>query len=289
VTNSRTVPCRAGASFKAGHFAEILETKPDVGFFEVHAENYMGAGGPPHAQLERLRDDYPISVHGVGLSIGGADGLDTEHLDRLKRVVDRYQPALFSEHLAWSTHQGAYLNDLLAVPYTRETLKLVVEHIDDVQSHIGRTMLLENPSTYIAFEENDFDEVTFITEVQKRTGCGLLLDVNNVYVSSVNHGWDAQKYIEQFPISHVGEIHAAGHATTEDEDGSTLLIDAHNGVASDPVMALLSQALTHRSDIPVLIEWDNDLPDWLGLYQEVEKISDVLRAATNAPEMTDVA
>lgn len=289
MTISQTVPLRAGASFKAGHFADILKAKPDVGFFEVHAENYMGAGGPPHAQLERLRSDYPISVHGVGLSIGGADGLDTDHLDHLKRVVDRYQPALFSEHLAWSTHQGAYLNDLLAVPYTDETLKIVVEHVDQVQSHIGRTMLLENPSTYIKFADNDFDEIAFITEVQSRTGCGLLLDVNNVYVSAVNHGWDADDYIARFPVDHVGEIHVAGHAMSEDVDGSVLLIDAHNGVASEPVMALLSQVLTQRSDIPTLIEWDNDLPDWSGLYLEVEKVSTVLRATKPDHEITDVA
>ena len=275
---SQTVPLRAGASFKAGHFAGILQAKPDVGFFEVHAENYMGAGGPPHAQLERLRFDYPISVHGVGLSIGGADDLDTDHLDRLKRFVDRYQPALFSEHLAWSTHQGAYLNNLLALPYTNETLNIVVEHIDQVQLHVGRRMLLENPSTYIKFADNDFDEIAFIAEVQKRTGCGLLLDVNNVYVSAINHGWDAHDYIARFPLDHVGEIHVAGHATVENADGSMLLIDAHDGVTSEPVMALLSQVLTQRSDIPALIEWDNDLPDWVDLYREVEKISTVLRA-----------
>lgn len=275
---SQTVPLRAGASFKAGHFADILQAKPDVGFFEVHAENYMGAGGPPHAQLERLRFDYPISVHGVGLSIGGTDDLDTDHLDRLKRFVDRYQPALFSEHLAWSTHQGAYLNDLLALPYTNETLNIVVEHIDQVQLHVGRTMLLENPSTYIKFADNDFNEIAFIAEVQKRTGCGLLLDVNNVYVSAINQGWDAHDYIARFPLDHVGEIHVAGHATVESADGSMLLIDAHDGVTSEPVMALLSQVLTQRSDIPALIEWDNDLPDWVDLYREVEKISTVLRA-----------
>lgn len=286
---SQTVPLRAGASFKAGHFADILQAKPDVGFFEVHAENYMGAGGPPHAQLERLRSDNPISVHGVGLSIGGADDLDTDHLDRLKRVVDRYQPALFSEHLAWSTHQGAYLNDLLALPYTNETLNIVVEHIDQVQSHVGRTMLLENPSTYIKFADNDFDEVAFIAEVQKRTGCGLLLDVNNVYVSAINHGWDAHDYIARFPLDHVGEIHVAGHATVEDADGSMLLIDAHDGVTSEPVMALLSQVLTQKSDIPALIEWDNDLPNWVDLYREVEKISTVLHARKSDHEITDVA
>ena len=286
---SQTVPLRAWVSFKAGHVADILQAKPDVGFFEVHAENYMGAGGPPHAQLERLRSDNPISVHGVGLSIGGADDLDTDHLDRLKRVVDRYQPAFFSEHLAWSTHQGAYLNDLLALPYTNETLKIVVEHIDQVQSHIGRTILLENPSTYIKFADNDFDEIAFIAKVQKRTGCGLLLDVNNVYVSAVNHGWDAHEYIARFPLDHVGEIHVAGHATSEDADGSVLLIDAHDGVASEPVMALLSQVLTQRPGIPTLIEWDNDLPDLAGLYREVEKISTVLSIKKSDQEITDVA
>lgn len=215
--------------------------------------------------------------------------MDTDHLDRLKRFVDRYQPALFSEHLAWSTHQGAYLNDLLALPYTNETLNIVVEHIDQVQLHVGRTMLLENPSTYIKFADNDFDEIAFIAEVQKRTGCGLLLDVNNVYVSAINHGWDAHDYIARFPLDHVGGIHVAGHATVENADGSMLLIDAHDGVTFDPVMALLSQVLTQRSDIPALIEWDNDLPDWVDLYREVEKISTVLRARKSDHEITDVA
>ncbi len=173
--------------------------------------------------------------------------MDTDHLDRLKRFVDRYQPALFSEHLAWSTHQGAYLNDLLALPYTNETLNIVVEHIDQVQLHVGRTMLLENPSTYIKFADNDFDEIAFIAEVQKRTGCGLLLDVNNVYVSAINHGWDAHDYIARFPLDHVGEIHVAGHATVESADGSMLLIDAHDGVTSEPVMALLPQFSANSS------------------------------------------
>ena len=225
----------------------------------------------------------------MGLSIGGADDLDTDHLDRLKRFVDRYQPALFSEHLAWSTHQGAYLNDLLALPYTNETLNIVVEHIDQVQLHVGRTMLLENPSTYIKFADNDFNEIAFIAEVQKRTGCGLLLDVNNVYVSAINHGWDAHDYIARFTLDHVDEIHVAGHATVENADGSMLLIDAHDGVTFDPVMALLSQVLTQRSDIPALIEWDNDLPDWVDLYREVEKISTVLHARKSDHEITDVA
>ncbi len=282
-------PVRVGASFKADHVADILGQKPDVGFFEVHAENYMGAGGPPHARLEKIADLYPISVHGVGLSIGGTDDLDMDHLNRLKCVVDRYQPSLVSEHLAWSTHQGAYFNDLLAVPYTHDVLKRVCAHIDQVQTCLGRTILLENPSTYIAFADNDFDEVDFIAEVQQRTGCGLLLDVNNVYVSAVNHGWDAGAYIARFPLSHVGEIHVAGHEATQDADGSRLLIDAHNGGASEPVMDLLGQVLAATGPVPTLIEWDNDLPDWPGLYAEVEKISVVLRTLTTVTEIPHVA
>ncbi len=269
-----------GAGFKAGHFAEIIDTRPRVGFFEVHAENYMGAGGPPHAQLERLRADYPLSVHGVGLSIGGAQPLNQTHLDRLKAVVDRYQPALVSEHLAWSTHQGGYLNDLLALPYTQETLACVSDHIDEVQTCLGRTILLENPSTYVLFRDSTWDEVDFIAEVQHRTGCGLLLDVNNVFVSAVNHGWNAGDYIARFPLSAVREIHLAGHAEATDDAGVPFLIDAHDRGVGEKVMALYAQVLMRTGPVPSLIEWDNDVPDWPVLLAEIEKISGALRAHT---------
>lgn len=269
---------RAGAGFKPVHARDIFESAPVAGFFEVHAENYMGAGGPPHAQLQKLAADYPLSVHGVGLSIGGAGDLDVTHLDRLKVVLDRYQPALFSEHLAWSTHQGAYFNDLLALPYTNETLGIVTRHIDQVQSHVGRRMLLENPANYIRFVDSTYDEVDFLAEVQHRTGCGLLLDINNVYVSAINHGFDAADYLKRFPLAHVGEIHLAGHAKMQDDDGAPLLIDAHDRAVGLPVLALYETVIARTGPMPTLIEWDNDVPDWLVLRTEIEKISVALRA-----------
>ena len=279
----------AGAGFKASHFQDIIAQAPDLGFFEVHAENYMGAGGPPHARLERLRADYAISLHGVGLSIGGAGPIDTDHLARLRILIDRYQPILFSEHLAWSTHADGYLNDLLAVPYTTGTLHTVVQHIDQIQTFLGRKMLLENPSTYVTFRDSTFDEVDFIAEVQKRSGCGLLLDINNVHVSASNHGWDADSYIDRFPNSAVGEIHLAGHADAVDGSGTVFLIDAHDRAVGDVVMGLYRRALGRIGPVPTLIEWDNDVPDWPTLMLEVEKISRVLRAIKKQDGYADVA
>ncbi|HER26573.1 MAG TPA: DUF692 domain-containing protein, partial [Rhodospirillales bacterium] len=199
VTNSID-PEQAGVGLKAAHTCEILETKPPIGWFEVHPENFMGDGGPPHAYLSKIRQDYPLSLHGVGLSIGGSEPLSIDHLDRFKVLIDRYQPALVSEHLAWSSHRAAFFNDLLAVPYTEETLNLVCDHMDQVQNHFKCRVLLENPSTYVVFENSPFDEVTYITEIAKRTGCGLLLDVNNVYISCSNHQTDAIGYIDRFPV-----------------------------------------------------------------------------------------
>lgn len=280
---------RAGAGFKPMHFGAILETRPCTGFFEVHAENYMGAGGPPHAQLEKIRADYPLSVHGVGMSIGGPLPLDTNHLERLKRVVDRYQPALVSEHLAWSTHQGGYLNDLLALPYNDETLVLVSDHIDQVQTHLGRQILLENPSSYVTFAASTWDEGDFIAAVQRRSGCGLLLDVNNVHVSAVNHGWDGQEYIRRFPLDHVREIHLAGHAVAVDDNGREFLIDAHDRAVSVGVMALFRQVLQRTGPLATLIEWDNDVPDWPVLMAEVDKVSAALGGSAGTSEARHVA
>lgn len=283
----RTV--RAGAGFKPQHLTAIIESRADAGFFEVHAENYMGAGGPPHARLERLREDYPLSVHGVGLSIGGAGPLDEDHLSRLKTVVDRYQPALVSEHLAWSTHQAGYMNDLLALPYTAETLMGVTDHVDRVQDVLGRRILLENPSSYVTFENSTFDEVDFIRETQRRTGCGLLLDVNNVVVSCFNHGWDADDYIARYPLNHVEEIHLAGHDVRHDENGGALLIDTHDRAVADPVIELFRYVIRRTGPVPSLIEWDADVPDWAEMMIEVEKISSALRADSYREVMNDVA
>lgn len=270
------IPKRAGACFKAEHFRDIIADVPDVAFFEVHAENYMGDGGPPHAQLTKIRQDYALSIHGVGLSIGGAAPLDRQHLDRLKMLMDRYQPQLFSEHLAWSTHTTGYLNDLLALPYNNETRDIVVDHIDEVQNYLGRQMLLENPSTYVTFDESTIDEVDFIIEVTSRSGCGLLLDVNNVYVSSINQGWDPADYIRRYPLPCVQQIHLAGHTETEDASGDRLLIDTHNGPFIDPVAALYEQVLSAKGSIPTLIEWDNDIPDWSELFADTQRAQQMI-------------
>jgi uncharacterized protein (UPF0276 family) len=264
-------PGAVGTGLKPAHAADIFAGVARVDFFEIHAENYMGAGGLPHRLLSRIRDDYPLSIHGVGLSIGGAAPLDRQHLWRLRRLVDTYQPALFSEHLAWSSHDGVFLNDLLPLPYNDTSLAHVCAHIDEVQETLGIRMLLENPSTYVAFATNTMSEVEFLQAVAKRTGCGLLLDVNNVYVSSVNHGFDAASYIDAFPMDHVGEFHLAGFAEDRDSDGARLLIDDHGGPVSDIVWDLYRRALRRRCGAPTLVEWDNDVPAFDVLAAEAQR------------------
>jgi uncharacterized protein (UPF0276 family) len=264
-----------GVGFKAEHFAAIVETGPHLGFFEVHAENYMGAGGPPHRRLEAIRERYPLSLHGVGLSIGSPGPLDRAHLQRLAQVAERYQPALVSEHLAWSTHEGAFFNDLLPLPYTEETLAGVCEHIDIVQTALRRTILLENPSTYVAFVETTMSETEFLAEISRRTGCGLLLDVNNIFVSATNHGYDPYRYLAEFPLAAVGEIHLAGFADDMDEAGFPLLIDAHNSPVRDAVWSLYSEAIRSLGPTPTLVEWDNDLPAWPALLAEAHRAESV--------------
>ncbi|MEI4263909.1 MNIO family bufferin maturase [Roseovarius sp. D0-M9] len=270
-----SLPSAAGVSFKPEHFEAIRATAPDIGFFEVHAENYMGAGGLPHAQLSQLRDDYALSLHGVGLSIGGADNLNAEHLERLKVLCDRYQPDSFSEHLAWSSHGGDYLNDLLPLPYTDETLVQVCRHVAQVQDVLGRRMLLENPSTYVLFDQSTIPETEFLAEVVQRTGCGLLLDVNNVFVSATNHQTDALAYLAAFPLEAVGEIHLGGHNVEELPSGP-LLIDAHGSPVADPVWALYFAVLGRTGLMATLIEWDNDVPDWPVLMAEATRAQSVL-------------
>ena len=252
----------AGTSLKPEHLERILAEGPQRGFFEVHAENYMGAGGPPHAALTRVRQDYPVSLHGVCMSIGGPQPLDKAHLGRFKALVDRYEPALVSEHLAWSTHQTTYFNDLLPLPYTEATLARVAEHIDEVQETIGQPILLENPSTYVVFPESTMSETDFIRAVARRTGCGLLLDVNNVFVSATNHGYSALGYLADFPLEQVGEIHLAGHAEQTDDEGELLLIDSHDGPVADAVWKLYDIVIGRRGTVPTLIEWDSNIPDW---------------------------
>jgi uncharacterized protein len=270
--SSRALGARSvGVGFKAEHFEAIGETRPELGFFEAHAENYMGGGGAPHRRLDAIRERYPLSLHGVGLSIGSPGPLDRAHIQRLAAVAKRFEPTLVSEHLAWSTHEGAFLNDLLPLPYTDETLTRVSEHIDEVQNALGRTMLLENPSTYLVFAESTWAETDFLREIARRTGCGLLLDVNNVFVSAVNHGFDPELYLADFPLAAVGEIHLAGSADDTDDAGLPLLIDAHNSPVRDPVWSLYSATIRRIGPTPTLIEWDNDVPAWSTLLGEARR------------------
>jgi len=274
------LPKSAGVGYKPQHFDDILTDPGSVKWLEIHAENYMGAGGPPLTQLKRLAEIFPISCHGVGLSIGGERPLDAEHLARLKHLVGWLNPASFSEHLAWSTHESGFLNDLLPVPYTMETAKRVAAHIDEVQSSLNVQMLLENPSTYVAFAESTMDEITFINEVVSRSGCGLLLDVNNVFVSGANQAYAPEDYIANFPVEHIGELHLGGHIVDSDEHGAPLLIDSHNDKVVDPVWTLLDHLLKRTGPKPILVEWDSDIPDWAILESEAARATKALEACT---------
>jgi uncharacterized protein len=272
----------AGTSFRHEHLAAILAEGGRDGFFEVHAENYMCAGGPPIHALESIRRDHPVSVHGVCMSIGGPQSLDRTHLERFRELVRRYEPALVSEHLAWSTHETTYFNDLLPLPYTQATLIRVVDHIDEVQQVIGRRILLENPSTYVVFRESTMSEPDFIRELARRTGCGLLLDVNNVFVSATNHGYSALDYLSDYPLEHIGEIHLAGHAEQTDDEGDRLLIDSHDGPVADAVWKLFEIVVGGCGPLPTLVEWDSNVPEWPVLKSEAAAARAVLdRHATN--------
>ncbi len=277
-----TLPKRAGVGYKPQHLDGILQAPDAIGWLEIHAENYMGDGGRPIAQLRHLAGIFPISCHGVGLSIGTAGPLDTDHLSRLKHLLDWLKPTLFSEHLAWSTHDSHFLNDLLPVPYVQRTLDQVVAHVDQVQDVLGRQMLLENPSTYVAFAESDRSETDFLHEIAKRTGCGLLLDVNNVFVSGTNQGYSPQSYIDEFPLELVGEIHLGGHEVDADDHNAPLLIDSHSRPVVDPVWQLFEYTVAKTGPLPTLIEWDNDIPDWPVLANEAA-LADTILAQVKVP------
>ncbi len=282
MSTATKLPARAGVGFKPLYFDDILAAAQPIGFFEVHAENYMGAGGPPHAQLAALRERYALSIHGVGLSIGSTEPLDRNHLTRLKVLCDRYEPESFSEHLAWSSHDGVYFNDLLPLQYTPRTLAQVVEHIDEVQNILRRGMLLENPSTYLRFSESTIPEVEFLGEISQRTGCGLLLDINNAFVSANNHGTSPLDYLDSFPFDKVKEIHLGGHQDDADENGTPLLIDAHGTAVSAAVWGLYGHAIACTGPIATLIEWDNDVPDWQTLQAQADIAERFLAAAARA-------
>lgn len=265
------LPMRCGVGLKPEHFQDVLEGRPDVGFFEVHAENYMIEGGPYHGYLGQIRSRYPLSLHGVGLSIGGAGPLDRSHLDRLLNLIHRYEPAVFSEHLAWTTHRGRFLNDLLPFPYDEPMLRLVCEHIDQTQSHLRRRILVENPATYVEFAASTMAEHDFICEVVRRTGCGLLLDVSNVYVSSINHGRDPRAQLRAMPLHAVGQMHLAGFTSELDGAGAPLLIDSHDTPVADEVWQLYQFALDLVGPTATLLERDGNVPPFDMLLREAAK------------------
>ena len=275
------LPPKAGVGYKPEHLQDILASPAPVAWVEIHAENYMADGGPRIAGLKRLAERFPVSCHGVGLSIGSEGPLDTEHLDRLAHLASWLRPASVSEHLAWSGHGGGYLADLLPVPFDEATLGRVSDHIDQVQERLGRPILLENPSNYLSFSSSSMGEVEFLGAVAGRTGCGLLLDVNNVHVSAVNGAYEAEVYLGAFPLALVGEIHLAGHEIEADEDGGPLLIDAHNNPVADPVWALFARVLARSGPLPTLIEWDNDVPEWPVLAADAAR-ADAMLASCHA-------
>lgn len=263
------IAARAGLGLRAPHLAEVVATRPEVPWWEVHAENYLG-GGPARRQLEAVRRDYPVSVHGVGLSLGTAEGLDRHHLQRLRRLIDDLEPALVSEHLSWSVAGGAYLSHLLPLPYTDESLAVVSANVEAAQDALGRRLLVENPSSYLRFRESPIAEPEFLGELARRTGCGLLCDVNNAYVTAQNFGLDARAYLRALPPAAVEEIHLAGHARNE-ADGRTILVDDHGSRVAEPVWALYRCALERFGRVPTLIEWDTDVPALAVLMEEAAR------------------
>lgn len=278
-TGASRLPATAGLGLKLQHAEEILTTRPSLGFVEIHAENFMVDGGPRHHYLSRIREHYALSVHGVGLSLGGMDPLDENHLARLARLVQRYQPEAVSEHLAWAGHGGRFLNDLLPLPYTPASLQRLCDHIDRVQQVLGRPIMLENPATYVRFSESSLMEADFIREAVRRSGCGLLLDVNNVYVTAVNHRLDAQDYIAALPLDQVGEVHLAGFDEQADDSGAALLIDHHGSPVAEPVWALYQGLLERTGPLPTLLERDNNVPALNELLAETGHIHRLLHEA----------
>jgi uncharacterized protein len=277
------LPIAAGTALKPEHYAAIMAeagaASAGVGFFEVHAENFFCAGGPRHRWLTAFRERHALSMHGVGLSLAGAERPDRAHLMRLAELLARYQPQEFSEHLAWSRGPAGHLNDLLPLPYTRESLALVAQHVDEVQCALGRRILIENPATYLRYREDGMGETQFLRELCARSGCGLLLDLNNVQVSATNHGHDARDYLHAFPLHAVGEIHLAGHAVHQDADGQALLIDSHDAPVAAEVWSLYEDCLRLTGPLPTLVEWDSQLPEWPVLRAEAASAQRRLDAA----------
>ena len=275
------VPASAGVGLRFRHHAEVLETKPPVAWLEVHTENYLG-GGPSPRTLDRVREHYPLSLHGVGLSLGTACGLDAQHLGKVCAAVRRFAPGLVSEHLSWSGAGPRFVPDLLPLPMTDEALQVVCRNVDQVQAALGRTILLENPSTYVQFAHSTIPEWEFLAEVARRTGCGLLCDVNNIFVSACNHGWDARQYILRLPADRVGEIHLAGHGVRQLASGAALRVDDHGSAVCDAVWDLYAFAVERFGAVPTLVEWDNDVPALDVLLAQARRADAIAEACCHA-------
>lgn len=272
---SRSIPPKAGIGLRFQHHQALIDYRPDVAWLEVHTENYMG-GGAPLRYLDAIRRDFPISLHGVGLSLGSAEGLDQAHLDRIRQVAERVEPGLISEHIAWSVVGGNYLADLLPLPMTEEALAILCRHIDQTQTYLKRLILVENPSTYLTFAHSIIPEWEFMTAVAARTGCGILCDVNNIFVSACNHGWDVSTYLDALPSGSIGEIHLAGHTVRLLADGTTVRIDDHGSGVIDDVWTLYQEALMRFGAVPTLIEWDNNVPALEVLLQEADHAATIM-------------
>jgi len=275
------IPRAAGIGLRGEHLQAFVDDRPPAAWLEIHSENYLDPGGPRLRALDRIRERYPISCHGVGLSLGSADGLDRDHLDRVAALVERVGPGLVSEHVSWSVSGGVYLNDLLPLPYTEEALGVVARNVGHAQDRLGRRILVENPSSYVAFDHSTMPEWDFMAEIVRRTGCGLLLDVNNIHVSAFNHAFDAAAYLDGVPLEAVEEIHVAGH-TLRRFGEAELLIDTHGGPVADAVWDLLRAALARTGPVPVLVEWDTDLPPLERLLAEARTAQRLLDGLAGA-------
>ena len=275
--SNKPIPVQAGIGLRQPHLNQVLLEKPDIGWLEVHAENFFSADGAHINTLEKIREDYPLSVHGVGLSLGTTDQLNLSHLQKLKTMIERFQPAQVSEHLSWGAVHGQYFNDLLPVPYTESSLRNFCDNVSRAQDFIGRQLLIENPSSYLEFRESEISEWEFYASLPKYTGCALLLDVNNFFVNSFNHGFHQHSYIEAVNPVDVKEIHLAGHAVKHFDEG-TVLIDDHGSLVNDEVWSLYSETLDKLGPKPTLIEWDTDIPDISVLLSEAQHADQRLQA-----------
>jgi len=269
------IPQKAGIGLRAQHYQYVMNNSPDVPWFEVHTENFFAQGGITHHILQKVRNDYPISFHGVGMSLGSLEGLSKTHLQKTKELVDKFQPALVSEHISWSEIDGVYMNDLLPVPYTKEATDVLVRNINQMQDFIGRQILVENPSSYLEFLNQEMPEYEFINTVIEKSGCGLLLDINNIYVSSHNQNFDAEQYLKNINHSAIGEIHLAGYSVRNIGD-QQILIDTHGDKVHHQVWDLYKKAIELFGKRPTLIEWDTDIPEFEILQEEAKKAEEIL-------------